>query len=963
MGIISAYKRMLAATLTSVLTLLSLSALTAIPAAAEESENLALKATVTASGQEVAGKFAPAHAADGVWAPADRAANGHAVPPAIHNAADASRWSANSGNGPWWIQYEFPAEVRIDSVTAEWGNTFATSYYLEVSEDGVSWQKIADGLKATKQTEKVTTTLHNPVTAHYLRLTATKKSQNFSLSLWELAVHGEMIGRPLTNDANSITPKPLSVNVSEDADPFVFTSDTCVSLSSKDLEPALDILRATLEKSYGLTLPVRDDCAIHIDLDPHFKAPRGQANESYQLVVTDKNITITASRVRGAIWAVQSLIQLIGPWASAQAQVAEPAAVPQVRVIDAPRYAWRGVMLDPCRSFIPVDEIKKYVDLMSTSKLNVLHMHISEDQGWRLEISNDGKEAGDSIDYEQLIKKSSLTSYMAGSSHMAPEAGRTGYYTKADYADIIRYAASRGIAVITEVDGPGHTNSALHAIPELNTAGASPKPPAGATTTAPFVDGKDGFGTLDLKSEATYTFMRHVIADIAKQHSDALASISNSALRADVTLPYFHIGGDESTGAGEGYKNYIGRLSDIARQESFTPIVWNDALAKAPDSLAEGSVVQHWTGSTAALSAFTKNKNGKVLMSTVNNAYYPQRPGSDVAGPTWACAQGCTLSNWYNWDPTAQAGVAESSVLGVESALWQEHLRTDHDAQFVMFPRTFALAEVAWSQNSAKDYDDFRSRLAARGIDLINRGVTFRLSAPNDVDAVAWAGAYSFLAQEKNSALSSTQAADIGLLALPGVTAADTSRLPLTASLIDKQGVEHQMHISYAMERAFNYSDEGKTTGRQMNSIIRVKATLAQPICAGGAGTPANAVTEGTLRISGTIPADNRAPELALNAADMAVKVSEECPPGVSDSGTGPNQPGQPDLGESGEPSEPNPTPEADPHNTAVSSVKNGNSASIRHMPSTGSQTGLAAIISFVLLAAGVLLVKHRQHE
>lgn len=960
MGIISVYKRMLAGILTGVLTLLSLSVLTVIPAAAEESENLALKAAVTASGQEVAGKFAPARAADGVWAPTDRAANGNAVPPAIHNAADASRWSANGGSGPWWIQYEFPAEVRIDSVIAEWGNTFATSYYLEVSADGVSWQKIADNLKATKQTEKVTTALQNPVTAHYMRLTATAKSQNYSLSLWELAVNGEMIGQPLTNDANSITPKPLSVDVSEDTDPFVFASDTCISLSSNDLEPASNILRDALKTSYGLALPVRDGCAVRIDLNSTFKAPKGQGNESYQLIVTDKEIAITASSVRGAIWGVQSLIQLIGPWAYAQAQLDAAATVPQVTVIDAPRYAWRGVMLDPCRSFIPVGEIKEYIDLMSASKLNVLHMHISEDQGWRLEISNDGKEADDTIDYEQLIKKSSLTSYMAGSSRMAPEAGRTGYYTKADYADIIRYAASRGIAVITEVDGPGHTNSALHAIPELNTAGASPKPPAGETTTAPFVDGKDGFGTLDLESEATYTFMKHVIADIAKQHTDALASISNSALRAEVTLPYFHIGGDESTGAGEGYKNYIGRLSDIARKESFTPIVWNDALAKAPDNLAEGSVVQHWTGSTAALSAFTKNKNGKVLMSTVNNAYYPQRPGSDVVGPTWACAQGCTLSNWYNWDPTVQAGVAESSVLGVESALWQEHLRTDHDAQFVMFPRTFALAEVAWSQNNAKDYDDFRSRLAARGIDLINRGVTFRLSAPNDTDAVAWAGAYRFLAQAKNSALSSTQAVDIGLLALPGVAVADTSRLPLTASLIDKQGIEHQLHLSYAMDRAFNYSDEGKTTGRQMNSIIRVKATLAQPICAGGAGTPANAVTEGTLRISGTIPADDRAPELVLNASDMAVMVSEECPPSVPDPGT---DPAQPDQSDPVDPVDPNPTTETDSHSTAASSVKNGDSASI-HMPSTGSQTGLfTTLISFVLLAGGVLLVKHRQQE
>lgn len=933
--------------------------------------NLALDAVVTASGQESGSVFSPERAKDGVWAPTDRQAD-NGVAPAVHNATDASRWSANTSAGPWWIQYELPALARIDSVVAEWGNTYATDYSVLTSTDGTEWTTVASDLAATKKTDKVTTEFTTPVEAQYIRLSVDAKSQTWALALWEFAVNGELIGEPLANDEIAITPKPLSTKLATENAPFEFTENTCVSLSTPDLSPAADILREGIATPYGVELPVDEGCAVSYTLDPKLTVPKGQSDEAYTIVSTVDGIEVTAASVRGAIWASQSLLQLIGPWTHAESRLATSATVPAVSILDGPRYEWRGVMIDPGRSFIPVEEVKDHIDLMSSSKLNVLHMHVSEDQGWRLEISNDGKNDSDTIDYSQLTEKSSSTSFMAGRSKFAPEAGRTGYYTKADYAEIIQYAATRGIAVVTEVDGPGHTNSALHAIPELNTAGASPKPPEGQTTTNPFVDGVDGFGTLDLASEHTYTFMQHVIADIAKQHEDALAGITNATLRAEVTLPYFHIGGDESTGSGDGYRNYISRVSGFSTDQRLSPMVWNDAADKAGEQLAEGSIVQYWTGSTDNVKNFVSKKNGRVLMSPVANAYYPQRPGSDVSGPTWACADGCPLGNWYNWDPTVMAGVAENAVIGVESALWQEHLRTDHDAQFLMWPRTFALAEVGWSQGAQKDYDDFRERLGNLGINLINRDVTFRLSLPTDVDGVTWKADYAPLKLAEGTRLSSDEAVAVGLIALPGVTTADAERLPLTATFTTEDGKQYSVELSYSMETAFHYTDPDQTTGRQMNSIIRVFATLVDPVCVGSPGTPDMATADGTLQINGTISAFERSPELVV-AEEVALAVAEQCP--VADDPDVPTEP-TPTEPTPTEPTPTEPTPteptptEPSQTNQAGASDQSVSDESVAQaeastnaekLAKTGADTPLVILASLILIVGGLVLVSRRQ--
>ena len=165
------------------------------------------------------------------------------------------------------------------------------------------------------------------------------------------------------------------------------------------------------------------------------------------------------------------MLQLIGPWTNSTVKLADVAFIPAVNIADAPRYQWRGVLVDPARSFYPLDEMKQMIDVMSAYKMNTLHLHLSEDEGFRVEITNDGRADGDTTDYTQLAIKSGAISYQsAWTSNWSPaQDGRTGYWTQSEFIELVAYAADHGIAIVPEIDGPGHSFSLLHGLTELNT--------------------------------------------------------------------------------------------------------------------------------------------------------------------------------------------------------------------------------------------------------------------------------------------------------------------------------------------------------------------------------------------------------------------------------------------------------------------------------------------------------------
>lgn len=218
-----------------------------------------------------------------------------------------------------------------------------------------------------------------------------------------------------------------------------------------------------------------------------------------------------------------------------------------------------------------------------------------------------------------------------------------------------------------EIDGPGHSFSLLHGLAELNTGNSNPKPAAGEDTPA-FIQSAQGRSSLATDADITYTVLGHIM--------DQLDGMIDKGIKAS-TMPaselkrmYFHLGGDElflSGGAGnktERLQEYLGRSGALVKERDKTTIVWNDGL-DAVDQIPEGSVVQHWTGNAANNASIQKllnQRNGKIIMSPAGNTYFPQRPGTETTGVTWACGA-CTTSNFYQWNPTSSAGTTEDKVL------------------------------------------------------------------------------------------------------------------------------------------------------------------------------------------------------------------------------------------------------------------------------------------------------------
>ena len=395
------------------------------------------------------------------------------------------------------------------------------------------------------------------------------------------------------------------------------------------------------------------------------------AANAYELSVAPSGITISSGNAAGAFYGVQTLRQMLPPSLEYEglrgpANNPKPIRVPAVAIRDQPRFAWRGAMLDVARHFLSVEDVKRYVDLMALHKLNRLHLHLADDQGWRIEITS----------WPNLTQHGGSTEVMGGPG---------GFYTQAQYREIVNYAAERFIVIVPEIDMPGHTNAALASYAELNCDGKA----------RPLYTGIEvGFSALCVDKEITYKFIDDVVREI-------------SALTPG---PWFHAGGDEvKTLTAEQYVGFINRVQEIVQKHGKQMVGWDEI---APANLLPTSVVQHWRPKTTPKDAVAKG--AKVIMSLANKAYLDMKyDAATPIGLTWAGI--IEVKDSYDWDPATMAeGVPESALLGVEAPLWSETLATINDFEFMAFPRLAAIAEIGWTAQSQRSWDDFRVRLGAQ---------------------------------------------------------------------------------------------------------------------------------------------------------------------------------------------------------------------------------------------------------
>lgn len=772
--------------------------------------NIAPRATVTASGRELANDKGPEKAIDGQVMPE----NG--TQPTVHNAAGASRWSANNADAVW-LQLDFQTIATFSSVKAHWGNTYATSWKLEVSNDGTKWTTLKDHLAASEkgQVQEVT---FDKQQARYVKLTTATRNQQWPMSLWEFEVFGSL-PEP-SADRQNLLPLPKHVEFDENNARYTIAADACIT-APQEFTHAVELLRSHLKTAWGIELPAGADCAITFEKNTTVGTG---SNEAYELVVADDGVRVDAYSNRAAIWAAQTITQLLGQWANSPERLATEATLPLVSIEDEPRYEWRGLMVDPSRSFMEVSEIKHLIDLMSSVKINRLHMHLNDDQGWRLEITNEGKEATDTIDYGDLVTKGSIFAIKPTTN--APKAGVAGYYSKAEFIDIVKYAAQQGITIVPEIEGPGHTYGMLRAIDSLRTANSKPNTSDDVTTD--FNEDWWLKTTVDANNEATYTFLKHVITTVRNYIKEGE---KQAGLTTAYTEPTVHIGGDEAAGTTVAdYKKYMERVTSIVTETGAKPVMWNEAIdnESVRSILPSGSIAQHWndtSGSQAHRVAFV-GQGGKMLFSHVQFAYYPLKPANDLHGVTWACGGACTIERHYNVNPSSRLGVNDTNIVGVEGALWNEHVRTSDDRDAHIFPRLFSMAEVGWTPQADRNFKDFTTRLAVRSTEFLSRGANFHLT---DMKPVTWSSSYAPLAvSTKTKGLTK-----IGLIAQPGRISTPSV---FSATLTKKNGSTMNpisVGVTTTMKKSFVYSVPNTTLGRHMNTLIEVFAQLPETLAPG----------------------------------------------------------------------------------------------------------------------------------
>ena len=461
-----------------------------------------------------------------------------------------------------------------------------------------------------------------------------------------------------------VVPQPVTITPGGGSFPL---TDAAVIRTTAGSDQIGADLAAALKKQAGLTVAVNgdDDPAetpgtILIDLQAG-GSDAAIGAEGYQLDVTPSAVRLSANSPAGLFHGVQTLRQLITPGASGG-----PATLPAGHVTDFPRYAYRGAMLDVARHFFSVADVESYIDAVALYKVNQLHLHLTDDQGWRLEVPNWPK----------------LTS-VGGSTEVG--GGPGGFYTAADYKTIVDYAASRYLTVVPEFDMPGHVGAAVVSAPQLSCDGRTHKL---VTSVSP------PFDSLCTTRESTYGFVDNVVA--------AAAALTPG--------PYVGIGGDEAQALNQTqYNGFVKRAQDIVATHGKAPMAWAE-IAGGP--LLPQTVAEYWN--TAVPQPFVvaaAAKGTKLVMAPGDHAYLDQQYNSGFRiGLHWAGY--VPVSKAYDWDPvTILPGVTPTSVLGVEATLFTETVKNLGDAETLAFPRLPAIAEIGWSAPDSHDWSSFSKRL------------------------------------------------------------------------------------------------------------------------------------------------------------------------------------------------------------------------------------------------------------
>lgn len=466
---------------------------------------------------------------------------------------------------------------------------------------------------------------------------------------------------------DNLIPKPSSVKA--DTGSFQLAANTTLNIDTANLElkKLAGYFNTLIKPATGFELAVKpaanDSTGIDLIIDTTIK----KSPEAYTLSINGKKVTIKAGGGAGVFYGIQTIRQLLPDAIEATTKSEANWAIPAATIEDEPSYEYRGSMLDIARHFFGPKDIKRYIDLISFYKMNTLHLHLSDDQGWRIEIKS----------WPKLTEIGSTTQVGGG---------KGGFLSQEEYKDLVQYAADRYITIIPEIDMPGHTNAALASYAELN---------CNDTATKLYSGIEVGFSTLCTNKEVTYKFLDDVIRELA----------------ALTPGKYLHIGGDESHATKkEDYIPFMEKVQLLVKKHGKLAIGWDEV---ANSKLEPNTVAQYWADSANSVMAISKG--AKLIMSPARKAYLDmQYDSTSKLGLHWAGY--IEVDTAYTWDPAnLEPGIKRENIWGVEAPLWTETIVTMDDIEYMVFPRLPGYAEIAWTPTASRSWDEYKVRLGYHG--------------------------------------------------------------------------------------------------------------------------------------------------------------------------------------------------------------------------------------------------------
>lgn len=500
--------------------------------------------------------------------------------------------------------------------------------------------------------------------------------------------------------ASTLVPAPTAFEEGEGE--FVLDAGTSIA-APEELHSVLGWLQTALRPATGLPLHHRSDGAIALSIDPALD------REEYRLESDATGVRIAGGTTAAVFSGCQALLQLLPSAVYRRARTADMTwSVPAVTIRDHPRFGWRGAMLDVARHFMPKHDVLRFIDLLAMHRLNVLHLHLTDDQGWRIEIKR----------YPKLTEVGSWRhETQVGASHDAPTDGRPhgGYYTQDDIREIVQYAADRQITVVPEIESPGHVQAALAAYPELSLTGEP---------FEVFTRWGINHNVLNVE-ESTVEFFTNVLDEVMELFPSDYIGVGGDECpkdqwendpRTQERMRELGVADEEALQAW-----WIGRLDQHITARGRRMFGWDEILE---GGLAEGATVASWRGRAGAIVAARK---GHDVVSCPDDVVYLDYRQSDSPDEPIPVSIVLTLEDVYGFDPVPDVltDAEAKHVLGGQVNVWTEHMDNPRTVDYLVFPRICAFAEALWRHDEG-DFGDFMRRLDAHLQRLDAVGVEYR---------------------------------------------------------------------------------------------------------------------------------------------------------------------------------------------------------------------------------------------